>query len=157
MMKRSPFIAITLAITLALFIYVSSSKQKILSQPKQTITVSDQINEAFTNITNGDSPEAQMKGILKMRSLAEEYPENSDLQWNMGVFSMQSGQFQKALDRFKNVLKIDSSRQDATMQIALCYTSLEDTINAQKVLQSMLIKSEGDLRKNVLIMLEKLK
>lgn len=157
MMKRSPFIAITLAITLALFIYVSSSKQKVISQPKQTITVSDQINEAFANIRNGDSPEAQMMGILKMRSLAEEYPENSDLQWNMGLFSMQSGQFQKALDRFKNVLKIDSSRQDATMQLALCYTSLEDTINAQKVLQSMLIKSEGDLRKNVLIMLEKLK
>lgn len=157
MMKRSPFIAITLAITLALFIYVSSSKQKVISQPKQTITVSDQINEAFANIRNGDSPEAQMMGILKMRSLAEEYPENSDLQWNMGLFSMQSGQFQKALDRFKNVLKIDSSRQDATMQLALCYTSLEDTINAQKVLQSLLIKSEGDLRKNVLIMLEKLK
>jgi cytochrome c-type biogenesis protein CcmH/NrfG len=156
-MKRSPFIAITLAITLALFIYVSSSKQKVISQPKQTITVSDQINEAFTNIRNGDSPEAQMMGILKMRSLAEEYPENSDLQWNMGLFSMQSGQFEKALDRFKNVLKIDSSRQDATMQLALCYTSLEDTINAQKVLQSLLIKSEGDLRKNVLIMLEKLK
>lgn len=157
MMKRSPFIAITLAITLALFIYVSSSKQKVISQPKQTITVSDQINEAFANIRNGDSPEAQMMGILKMRSLAEEYPENSDLQWNMGLFSMQSGQFQKALDRFKNVLKIDSSRQEATMQLALCYTSLEDTINAQKVLQSLLIKSEGDLRKNVLIMLEKLK
>lgn len=157
MMKRSPFIAITLAITLALFIYVSSSKQKVISQPKQTITVSDQINEAFANIRNGDSPEAQMMGILKMRSLAEEYPENSDLQWNMGLFSMQSGQFQKALDRFKNVLKIDSSRQDATMQLALCYTSLEDTLNAQKVLQSLLIKSEGDLRKNVLIMLEKLK
>jgi cytochrome c-type biogenesis protein CcmH/NrfG len=156
-MKRSPFIAITLAITLALFIYVSSSKQKVISQPKQTITVSDQINEAFANIRNGDSPEAQMMGILKMRSLAEEYPENSDLQWNMGLFSMQSGQFQKALDRFKNVLKIDSSRQEATMQLALCYTSLEDTINAQKVLQSLLIKSEGDLRKNVLIMLEKLK
>jgi cytochrome c-type biogenesis protein CcmH/NrfG len=156
-MKRSPFIAITLAITLALFIYVSSSKQKIISQPKQTITVSDQINEAFANIRNGDSPEAQMMGILKMRSLAEEYPENSDLQWNMGLFSMQSGQFEKALDRFKNVLKIDSSRQEATMQLALCYTSLEDTINAQKVLQSLLIKSEGDLRKNVLIMLEKLK
>jgi cytochrome c-type biogenesis protein CcmH/NrfG len=156
-MKRSPFIAITLAITLALFIYVSSSKQKVISQPKQTITVSDQINEAFANIRNGDSPEAQMMGILKMRSLAEEYPENSDLQWNMGLFSMQSGQFQKALDRFKNVLKIDSSRQDATMQLALCYTSLEDTLNAQKVLQSLLIKSEGDLRKNVLIMLEKLK
>lgn len=157
MMKRSPFIAITLAITLALFIYVSSSKQKVISQPKQTITVSDQINEAFANIRNGDSPEAQMMGILKMRSLAEEYPENSDLQWNMGLFSMQSGQFEKALDRFKNVLKIDSSRQDATMQLALCYTSLEDTLNAQKVLQSLLIKSEGDLRKNVLIMLEKLK
>jgi cytochrome c-type biogenesis protein CcmH/NrfG len=156
-MKRSPFIAITLAITLALFIYVSSSKQKVISQPKQTITVSDQINEAFANIRNGDSPEAQMMGILKMRSLAEEYPENSDLQWNMGLFSMQSGQFEKALDRFKNVLKIDSSRQEATMQLALCYTSLEDTINAQKVLQSLLIKSEGDLRKNVLIMLEKLK
>ena len=157
MMKRSPFIAITLAIIFALFIYVSSSKQKILSQTKQTITVSDQINEAFANIRNGNSPEAQMRGILKMRSLAEEYPENLDLQWNMGLFSMQSGQFQKALDRFNNVLKIDSTRHDATMQLALCYTSLQDTINAQKVLQSLLIKSEGDLRKNSLIMLEKLK
>ena len=45
-----------------------------------------------------------MKGILQLRSLSEKYPENADLHWNMGLFSIQSGQYEKAVTRFEKII-----------------------------------------------------
>ena len=156
-MKRGPIVGIVLGLTLAVYIYTSSVRTKISSQSIQVMTVTEKIQDAFSNIENSDSPEAQMKGILQMRSLSQEYPENVDLQWSMGIFSMQSGQFEKAVERFKNVLNIDSKRQEANMQLAICYKNLQDTINARLVLQSLIVESEDDLKTTAESMLEKLK
>ena len=157
MMKRGPIVGIVLGLTLTVYIYTSSVRTKISSQSIQVMTVTEKIQDAFSNIENSDSPEAQMKGILQMRSLSQEYPENVDLQWSMGIFSMQSGQFEKAVERFKNVLNIDSKRQEANMQLAICYKNLQDTINARLVLQSLIVESEDDLKTTAESMLEKLK
>lgn len=156
-MKRGPIVGIVLGLTLTVYIYTSSVRTKISSQSIQVMTVTEKIQDAFSNIENSDSPEAQMKGILQMRSLSQEYPENVDLQWSMGIFSMQSGQFEKAVERFKNVLNIDSKRQEANMQLAICYKNLQDTINARLVLQSLIVESEDDLKTTAESMLEKLK
>ena len=98
-----------------------------------------------------------MKGILQMRSLSEKYPENADLQWNMGLFSIQSGQYEKAVARFEKVINIDAQRLDAYMQLAMSYLALQDTSAATGVLISLIDKSEGDTQKNAEAMLEKLK
>ena len=156
-MKRGPIVGIVLGLTLTVYIYTSSVRTKISSQSIQVMTVTEKIQDAFSNIENSDSPEAQMKGILQMRSLSQEYPENVDLQWSMGIFSMQSGQFEKAVERFKNVLNIGSKRQEAYMQLAICYKNLQDTINARLVLQSLIVESEDDLKTTAESMLEKLK
>ena len=54
---------------------------------------------ALFDIQNGQVW-AQMKGILNEGSLRRA-SRNSDLQWNMGLFSMQSGQYEKAVSRFR--------------------------------------------------------
>ena len=156
-MKIGPIFAIVLGLILTFCIYASSVRTKISSQSVQVITVAEKIQDAFSNIQNSDSPEAQMKGILQMRSLSQEYPKNADLQWSMGIFSMQSGQFKKAVERFKNVLNIDSKREDANMQLAICYINLQDTINARLVLEALIVESEDDLKSKAQSMLEKLK
>ena len=73
-MKRSPFIAVVLGLVLALFIYTKSVRPK---RPtiKNEISISDQIQEALSNIQNADNAQSQMKGILQMKSLSEKYPE----------------------------------------------------------------------------------
>ena len=98
-----------------------------------------------------------MKGILQMRSLSEKHPENADLQWNMGLFSIQSGQYKKAATRFEKVITIDAQRLDAYMQLAMSYLALQDTSAAINVLSSLIEKSEGDIQRNAEAMLEKLK
>ena len=155
-MKRSPFIAVVLGLVLALFIYTQSTRPK---RPtiKNEISISDQIQEALSNIQNADNAQSQMKGILQMRSLSEKYPENADLQWNMGLFSIQSGQYEKAVARFEKVINIDAQRFDAYMQLAMSYLALQDTSSATGVLISLIDKSEGDTQKNAEAMLEKLK
>jgi len=155
-MKRSPFIAIILGLVLALYIYTSSVRPKRPSIKKE-LSITEQIQAALSNIQDADSPQSQMKGILQMRSLSEKYPENADLQWNMGLFSIQSGQYEKAVARFEKVINIDAQRLDAYMQLATSYLALQDTSAAIGVLISLIDKSEGDTQKNAEAMLEKLK
>ena len=155
-MKRSPFIAIVLGLVLALYIYTSSVRPKRPSIKKE-LSITEQIQAALSNIQDADNPQSQMKGILQMRSLSEKYPENADLQWNMGLFSIQSGQYEKAVARFEKVINIDAQRLDAYMQLAISYLALKDTSAATGVLISLIDKSEGDTQKNAEVMLEKLK
>ena len=155
-MKRSPFIAIILGLVLALYIYTSSVRPKRPSIKKE-LSITEQIQAALSNIQDADNPQSQMKGILQMRSLSEKYPENADLQWNMGLFSIQSGQYEKAVARFEKVINIDAQRLDAYMQLAISYLALQDTSAATGVLISLIDKSEGDTQKNAEAMLEKLK
>ena len=155
-MKRSPFIAIILGLVLALYIYTSSVRPKRPSTKKE-LSITEQIQVALSNIQDAENPQSQMKGILQMRSLSEKYPDNADLQWNMGLFSIQSGQYEKAVARFKNVINIDAQRLDAYMQLAMSYIALQDTSAATGVLISLIDKSEGDTQKNAEAMLEKLK
>ena len=155
-MKRSPFIATILGLVLALYIYTSSVRPKRTSIKKE-LSITEQIQTALSNIQDSDNPQSQMKGILKMKSLSEKYPENADLQWNMGLFSIQSGQYEKAVARFEKVINIDAQRLDAYMQLAISYLALKDTSAATGVLISLIDKSEGDTQKNAEAMLEKLK
>ena len=155
-MKRSPFIAIILGLVLALYIYTSSVRPKRPSTKKE-LPISEQIQVALSNIQDAENPQSQMKGILQMRSLSEKYPDNADLQWNMGLFSIQSGQYEKAVARFEKVINIDAQRLDAYMQLAMSYIALQDTSAATGVLVSLIDKSEGDTQKNAEAMLEKLK
>ena len=155
-MKRSPFIAVVLGLVLALYIYTSSVRPKRLPIKKE-LSITEQIQAALSNIQDADNPQSQMKGILQMKSLSEKYPENADLQWNMGLFSIQSGQYEKAVARFEKVINIDAQRLDAYMQLAMSYLALKDTSAATGVLISLIDKSEGDTQKNAEAMLEKLK
>ncbi len=154
-MKRSPLLALVMGIVLALYIYTSSVKPSRKVKNVQ-LTVTEQIEQALSDIQNGESPEAQMKGVLKMRALAESNPENADLQWQMGMFSMQTGQYEKAVARFEKVISLDTLRLDAYTQIATSYTALQDTSSARNVLLALIEKSEGDLQASAKVMLEKL-
>ena len=141
---------------MALYIYTSSVRPKRPSIKKE-LSITEQIQAAFSNIQDADNPQSQMKGILQMRSLSEKHPENADLQWNMGLFSIQFGQYEKAVARFEKVINIDAQRLDAYMQLAMSYLALQDTSAATGVLISLIDKSEGDTQKNAEAMLEKLK
>ena len=54
-----------------------------------------------------------MKGILKLREIASENPDNVYVAYQLGVLSFQSGQYEKAVDRFRKVLSLESDNVNA--------------------------------------------
>lgn len=59
-----------------------------------------------------------MKGILKLRELANEYPENVFIAYQMGLLSFQSGQFEKATERFRKVLELEKENVNAMFYLS---------------------------------------
>lgn len=69
-----------------------------------------EIEKAVQQIQMGNTP---MEGILALRAISDEHPENVDAQIWLGVFSMQSGQMDKAKERFSKVLTLEENNSVA--------------------------------------------
>ena len=65
---------------------------------------------------NGEKP---MEGILELRTLAEETPPNLDAVMWLGRFSVQSGQLDKARERFDQVIDAEPDRVEAYWERAM--------------------------------------
>jgi len=86
--------------------------------------------------------ETPMKGILKLRELAEKNPKNEFLAYQLGMLSFQSGQFEKAVGRFESVLALNKLNVNAWFYLA---QSLKEMGRNKEALAS--IKSGLDLAK----------
>ena len=53
-----------------------------------------------------------MKGIMMLREVIKENPDHEMAQLNLGFLSVKSGQFDKAVERFNKVMKINPARTD---------------------------------------------
>jgi len=73
---------------------------------------------------------APMDGIKLLREVAEKNPKNIEAQLNLGFFSIRSNQYDKALERFENILKIDTNYSDAYIYSANTYEMMGDTVKA---------------------------
>jgi len=79
----------------------------------------------FGNIS--DNP---MQGIMEVRKVVQEHPENLYGQMVLGLGGKKSGQFDKAIDRFKIVLAKEPENLEALFNIAETYEMKGDKANA---------------------------
>ena len=63
--------------------------------------VDDEVQEALLMV-QGEQP---MQGILRLRDILEKDPTNIDAAWNLGRFSIETGQFENAVMRLEQVVK----------------------------------------------------
>lgn len=75
-----------------------------------------------------------MKGIGLLKEVLEEDPENIDALTNLGYFSIQSGQYEKAIERFETILTIDSTNAEAYIYLTDIYLSQD---NQEKGIQTL--------------------
>jgi len=74
-------------------------------------------------LVNGQEP---MRGIMMLREILEEDPENAEAHWHLGLFSVQSGQYDKALERFKKVIELEPDGfPDAWFYLGRTYATLD--------------------------------
>jgi tetratricopeptide (TPR) repeat protein len=96
-------------------------------QPESAVTIdavvateegmesSDPVSVAVEKVS-GANP---MEGILELRALAEQdEPEVDAVVW-LGVFGVQSGQFDKARERFSQALTLEPGHVEATWRLAM--------------------------------------
>ncbi len=62
-----------------------------------------------------------MKGILMLREVVEEAPDNELAQYNLGLLSIQSQQYDKAVDRFKKVVSLNPTHLQAQFFLGVSY------------------------------------
>jgi len=75
----------------------------------------DPVQEAIDQV-NGPNP---MAGILALKALAEAEPPNVDAVIELGRFSIQSGQFDKARERFVQAIELAPERSEPLIQLGM--------------------------------------
>lgn len=74
-------------------------------------------------LVQGQDP---MRGIMMLREIVTEDPANAEAHWHLGLFSVQSGQFDKALERFKKVRELDEAGYpDVLFYLGRTYATLD--------------------------------
>ena len=86
------------------------------------------LDEAIA-LVNGTQP---MQGIMILRQLAEEHPEEAEVHWHLGLFSLQSGQVDKAVGRFRQVVELDTEAKfpEAWSMLGQSYAMMDSTAAA---------------------------
>ncbi len=67
---------------------------------------------------------APMEGIAMLREVVAKDPKNLKANMNLGVFAIKSGQFDKAIIRFNNIIETIKATPDAYFYLATAYESL---------------------------------
>lgn len=112
------------------------------------IDIKTQLGSSY--VESGKEP---MKGIFLLREVVAQDSTNVDAQLNLGFFSMQSGQYDKAVNRFKTVMQLKPEMLEVRLYLSEALQALGDKQGALKELNyvkkntsdSELI-SETDLR-----------
>lgn len=84
------------------------------------------------------NPQNSMKGILSIRKVTEINPNNAEASFQLGMFSIQTGQFDKAEARLMKVLELQPKNELAKFQLANVKSQLGKTAEAKKLWEEVL-------------------
>ena len=120
-MNRQTGIGLTIAVGVALVAIVlwlprkSADAEQLTALPTEAVATDDPVEAAVQKVS-GKNP---MEGILALRALAESDPPNVDAVVWLGIFGIQSGQLDKARERFSEALTLEPGHLEATWQLAM--------------------------------------
>ncbi len=83
-----------------------------------------------------------MKGIMMLREVVTTNPNHEMAQFNLGLLSLKSTQYAKAIERFDKVIAINPKRSETYIYKGQTYLQMGDTANAIKALE--VYKSKSD-------------
>ncbi len=105
---------------------VDQSRRKYLSEKTQEYYI--RVLEENASLLNVKSKLAMtyvvganpMQGIMMLREVLEEDPENELAIYNLGILAINSGQFDKAIERFEKLKQINASNPEAHFYLGYC-------------------------------------
>ena len=107
--------------------------EKVMEQAPQDF---ESKNRLAMTMLSGSNP---MPGIMMLREIVEEDPENEQALFNLGALSMQSNQFDKAVERFEQVIQLHPENIQAHFFLGVSYLETSRKRKARE--QFELVKS----------------
>ena len=123
-------VAVIVAIGLVIVFMVLPRAPKSVAEaaPVEPMTdVEREIEEAVHLVQSGEQP---MQGILKLRGITERDSTNEVAQLWLGVFSLQSGQTEKAISRFETVKRLNPANPEPYWQLGMMSVEAGDCRSA---------------------------
>ncbi|HRO39626.1 MAG TPA: tetratricopeptide repeat protein [Flavobacteriales bacterium] len=114
----------------------AQAQQSEQAEPQREGPVSSdpKVSAILGELASGGPP---MQVIVKLRDLADAEPENVEAQYHMGLFSWQTNQYDKAMERFRKVIELDpKGHPDAYAYLGQAYATLDSTDKAIAVLET---------------------
>ena len=115
-----------------------SSYKKVLAKNPSNLNAKTDLGVCYAETTSDP-----MKGITLLREVVAADPEHEMAQLNLGLLSLKSTQYAKAIERFNKVLAINPARTDVYLYLGETYIQMSDTVNAVKVFEKYKIKSDN--------------
>jgi len=150
-MKKGPAITVVFGLVLLAFLYFSPVVPKaetpvVEAEAKEEISQSEPtpdeiVEQALEELRSGTTP--PMQAILKIRKVAEDYPGNVKANFTLGLLSMQTAQYDKAITRFLTVTENSPDDVDAHRLLAQAYLNSGDTTTAMNTYKKALNMAEG--------------
>jgi len=106
------------------------------------------VQDALNKMQSGELP--PMQAVLAIRDISERFPENIMANFTLGLMSMQTAQYEKAIDRFQKVLDQDEQYADAHLLLARARAAYGDTSQALDGLNHALEILSGEEIRNAI-------
>ncbi|MCX6291394.1 MAG: tetratricopeptide repeat protein [Bacteroidetes bacterium] len=106
-----------------------ASYNNVLSYNPENLDAKTDLGACYVDGTN-----EPMKGILLLREVVQKNPNHENAQYNLGILSVKSGQYPKAIERFQKVLEINPSRKEMYYLIGKTYRMMGEN---QKALENL--------------------
>ena len=113
--KSLQLLIITLSIGLIYFFYQLPTSVIENKNSKEEIQKAVSVEQALSLI-EGANP---MEGIFMLRDIVENNPKDTEALYYLGVLSNQTGQYKNAVERFNQLITIDSSDKRAYLQLGI--------------------------------------
>lgn len=150
-MKRGPIILVFIGLVLVVGLYFSPKSPKLAKEEVEAVettseenNVDAKVDDAILKMESGELP--PMQAVLTIRDIAEEHPENVKAQFTLGVMSMQTGQYEKAIERFQKVIAIDENQFEAHRWLGKAHLALSDTLASKNAYSKALNLANDEIR-----------
>lgn len=115
--------------------------QKVLNQNPENLLA--KTNMAMTYV----STQTPMQGITMLREVIAKEPDYEPALFSLGILSIRSNQFAKAVERFKQILKNNPSNSKAALNLGYCLAELDRKQEAQQILEKVLANAKDPQEK----------
>jgi tetratricopeptide (TPR) repeat protein len=121
-LNQKPILFVGIGLVLVVLFLLIPRKPWSSDEPlKQEASAEESKLQQAIELVNGSNP---MQGIMMLREIVAKDSNNVEAQYWLGVFAVQSGQYEKAIPRFKKVIGLDPNYLSAYMDLGAVYKEM---------------------------------